>query len=457
MLNSNNPSKPLSNDLSYLLKTLQISVLSSESEIARANELLEQHHYLGSLKAVGERLYYSISDETGDWLAVMVFTAAARRLRHRDNWIGWTDEQRRRRLSLVANNTRFLLLPQRTVPNLGSAVLKRINDRLSADWQERYGHPVLVVETFVDPALFNGTVYTAAGWEELGLTQGNTRKSRDYYEPNGQPKRLFVKALQRDACKRLQAQTLEPELAPVEAKSRPRCTQSAEELVSLKDRFKAKVPEYHKQACTYPVYALLSIMAAAHLAGAPRGQKDLAAFAKSLSQCQRAALGIRRRPGSKYYSSPDQSTFSRMMSRVDIDKVEAVMIEWQTAVRGEPAEDELVVVDGKIPKHSGGKNLVTAITSPSQHYLGLEIVEDKTNEITAARDLFKKLDLDGKYVSLDALHTQKQTAAELVLEHGADYLFTVKGNQPTLSALIKNHMDEPDKDSPFLSADSPKE
>ena len=367
MLNSNKPSKPLSNDLSYLLKTLQISVLSLESEIARANELLEQHHYLGSLKAVGERLYYSISDENGDWLAVMVFTAAARRLRHRDNWIGWTDEQRRRRLSLVANNARFLLLPQRTVPNLGSAALKRINDRLSADWQERYGHPVLVVETFVDPALFNGTVYTAAGWEELGMTQGNSRKSRDYYEPNGQPKRLFVKALQRDACKRLQAQTLEPELAPVEAKSRPRCTQSAEELASLKDRFKAKVPECHKQACTYPVYALLSIMAAAHLAGAPRGQKDLAAFAKSLSQCQRAALGIRRRPGSKYYSSPDQSIFSRMTSGVDIYKVEAVMIE--SAVRGGPAEDELVVVDGKIPKHSGGKNLVTAITSPSQHYL----------------------------------------------------------------------------------------
>ena len=66
------------------------------------------------------------------------------------------------------------------------------------------------------------------------------------------------------------------------------------------------------------------------------------------------------------YSSPDQSTFSRMMSSVDIDKVEAVLIEWQSAVRGAPAEDELVVIDGKIPKHSGGKNVVTAITSPSE-------------------------------------------------------------------------------------------
>lgn len=454
MLNPNNPLRPLSNDLSYLLRTLQITVLSSESELAHANELLEQHHYLGSLKAVGERMYYSVSDENGDWLGVMVFVSAARRLRHRDAWIGWTDEQRRRRLQLVVNNARFLLLPERTVPNLGSAVLKRVNARLSADWQERYGHPVLVVETFVDPSRFSGTVYTAAGWEELGLTQGNSRKSRDYYEPNGQPKRLFVKALERTACERLQAQTLPPELAPVEAKSRPHCTQSAEELASLKDLFRAKVPEYHKQACTYPAYALLSIMAAAHLAGAPRGQKDLAVFAKSLSQSQRAALGVRRRPASKYYSSPDQSTFSRMMSSVDIDKVEAVLLEWQTAVRGAPAPDELVVIDGKIPKHSGGKNVVTAITSPGQHYLGLQIVEDKTNEITAARELFKTLDLDGKRVSLDAMHTQKQTAAELVLEHGADYFFTVKGNQPNLSAQIENRVSEPSELPPFLSPNS---
>ena len=103
-------------------------------------------HYLGSLKAVGERIYYSIRDENGDWLGVMVFVSAARRLRHRDAWIGWTDEQRRRRLQLAVNNARFLLLPERTVPNLGSAVLKRVNAQLSADWQERYGHPVLVVE-----------------------------------------------------------------------------------------------------------------------------------------------------------------------------------------------------------------------------------------------------------------------------------------------------------------------
>ena len=129
---------------------------------------------LKGLKAVGERLFYAIIDQdNGDWLGVAVFMGAARRLRHRDRWIGWDDEQRRRRLPLVVNNPRFLLLPHKSGPNLGSVALKLLCKRLSGDWMERYGHPVVAVETFVGPERFNGTVYTASGWEELGLTNGN--------------------------------------------------------------------------------------------------------------------------------------------------------------------------------------------------------------------------------------------------------------------------------------------
>ncbi|MFM7214931.1 MAG: Druantia anti-phage system protein DruA [Verrucomicrobiota bacterium] len=78
--------------------------------------------------------------------------------KHRDRWIGWTRAQRDRRLSLVANNSRFLILPDAHQPNLGSRVLSLALDRLSSDWQARYAHPVLVVETFVDPEQFQGTV-----------------------------------------------------------------------------------------------------------------------------------------------------------------------------------------------------------------------------------------------------------------------------------------------------------
>jgi len=110
------------------------------------------------------------------------------RLRARDQWIGWSEEQRRRRLPLIANNCRFLLLPDKTFPNLASRSLSLASHRLSADWQIRYGHPVVVVETFVDPEQFCGTVYSASGWQELGQTDGFGRVRRDFYVQHNKPK-----------------------------------------------------------------------------------------------------------------------------------------------------------------------------------------------------------------------------------------------------------------------------
>jgi hypothetical protein len=104
-------------------------------------KLLQQHHYLGRLKPVGERMFYAAVDAQGRWLALLLFNAAAKHLKHRDQWIGWTRPQCDRRLSLVVNNSRFLILPQIHCTNLGSRVLRLTLDRLSADWQARYGHP----------------------------------------------------------------------------------------------------------------------------------------------------------------------------------------------------------------------------------------------------------------------------------------------------------------------------
>lgn len=441
-------SRPLPENPSILLKRVRVEPLTKRKKIKRCLRLLNKHHYLKGLQTVGERMHYGIVDEDGEWLGVAVFMAAARRLRHRDQWIGWDDEQRRRRLPLVVNNARFLLLPHKTVPNLGSVALKLLCDRLSDDWMEHYGHPVAVVETFVDPSRFSGTVYTAAGWVELGLTQGNGRVSRDYYERHDRPKRLFVRELHRNARRSLQADQLKPLFAPIEEKTLPRFTRSDEELGSLKERFREKVPDFHVKRCLYPVHALLTIMAAAHLSGAPRGQKDLAKFAKSLSQSQRCAVGIRRRAGSKHYGAPDQSTFSRMMGRVDVDLVEKVLIDWQECVRGPVPQDEIIAIDGKIPAHSGGKNIVTAITSPSQHYLGCTVTAEGTNEIVAARELCAKIDLDGKLVSVDAIHSQTETS-HVIVEAGGDYLYTVKDNQPLLREHIEKKVDDPA--TPFLT------
>lgn len=434
---------------SISLAQVQIQLLATAKTKGRARRLLAKHHYLGDVRAVGEQLFYAITTVEGDWLGVLVFCAASRRLRARDQWIGWTEEQRRRRLPLVVNNCRFLLLPSKTFPNLGSRSLRLTLDRLSADWHARYGHPVVLVETFVDPEQFCGTVYSANGWQELGLTDGFGRVRRDFYTQHNKPKRLFARELCRNARRSLAADKLKPSLAPVEANTCPRSTQSPAQILSLVQYLKS-LPDYRKHFGFYPLWSLVAICVLAHWCGAPRGQKDLAKFAKGLSQSQRRALGIRQQDD-RSCPAPSQPTFCRLMEHIDDDALEKIFLRVQEQIRGPAPPDELIVLDGKEPRHGGGHSVLTAVTVPSQHYLGSAIVDTKTNEIPVARELFKKLDLDGRKVSLDALHTQTQTARELVLEHGADYLLTVKDNQPTLRANIEKLVAAPPADfSPCL-------
>jgi len=407
---------------------------------------LDKRHYLKSPQPVGERFYYVATDAQGQWLALLVFNAAAKHLKHRDQWIKWTPQQRRGRLSLVVNNSRFLLLLDPPPPGLGSQVLRLVLDRLSADWQKRYGHPVLLVETFVDPDQFDGTVYSANGWTELGQTDGWGRHGRDYYVKHDKPKRLFVRELCPQACRSLQAEHLKPDLAGVESKSPPPCSHTVTEIRSMTEHFK-QVPEFRGRVESYPVWSLLTIMLLAVLCGGPRGQKDLAKFARGLSQPQRRALGIRRdRQG--HYPSPSQSTFCRLLQGLDELKVEEMVLEIQEQVRGKPPADELIALDGKEPKHGGGQGVLSAVSVPSLYYLGSAIVETKTNEIPVAPKLFQRLDLEGRFVSLDALNTQDETARALVLEAGADYLLTVKKNRKTVKEAIEKIIPAPEAGFP---------
>lgn len=167
-----------------------------------------------------------------------VFCAASRRLRARDRWISWTEEPRRRRRLPVVNNCRFLLLPDKTFPNLGSRSLRLTLDRLSDGWKDRYGHPVVLVETLVDPKPFCGTVYTANGWQELGLTDGLGRVRRDSCVEHHKPKRLFARQLGRNARRSLAADPLEHTLTGLEAITRPRNTQGPVQIRSLVEHLK---------------------------------------------------------------------------------------------------------------------------------------------------------------------------------------------------------------------------
>ncbi|MSU66217.1 MAG: DUF4338 domain-containing protein [Opitutus sp.] len=148
-------------------RSLQLRLLTEPAELERCAARIVAHHYLQSATLVGEHQRY-VATYKGEWLAVVCFSAGSYHLRHRDQFIGWSPEQRRRRLPLVVNNSRLLILLDAHYPNLASCLLKQVLARLSDDWLARWGHPVALVETFVDPECFRGTTYKVSGWSELG-------------------------------------------------------------------------------------------------------------------------------------------------------------------------------------------------------------------------------------------------------------------------------------------------
>jgi hypothetical protein len=207
------------------------------------DRLISQHHYLKNAHLVGERLCY-VAKYRGQWMALLGWSAAAYHIRARDQWIGWNNNQRRTRLSLVANNARFCLLSAAGKhPNLASRVLALNTARLSADWQEAYGHPILLVESFVDTQLFRGTAYKASGWRALGCSSGFKRVAEDFYEAHERPKQLFVRELNKHAARKLRGRQLPETLQIYERKIVPACQLPGEELLSLWEVLHRQVPE----------------------------------------------------------------------------------------------------------------------------------------------------------------------------------------------------------------------
>jgi hypothetical protein len=141
---------------------------------------LAEFHYLGYRGTVGENLQYAVTDKEGRLLACLLFGSAAWQCKPRDGFIGWNPEQRQRNLHLITNNTRFLILPFVRVPHMASWILGRVLRRLSGDWQQKYGHPIVLVETFVERERFAGTSYKAANWLRLGSTTGRSRQDRQH-------------------------------------------------------------------------------------------------------------------------------------------------------------------------------------------------------------------------------------------------------------------------------------
>jgi hypothetical protein len=363
-----------------VLEELEVRLVAPE-EVAQWERLMVEHHYLKDAPMVGEQVRY-VATYRGQWMALLGWSAAAYHLKGRDAWIGWDDNQRRARLHLVANNARFCRLPEaEPYPNLASQAMALNLERLSADWRAAYGHPLVLVESFVDLQWFRGTAYKATGWQAVGTTAGFKRVREDFYETHERPKQLFVRELVKHAARGLRARALPAAWAAQEQAALRRCLLPGEELRSLWEVLHAAVPEprdgrglRHQQA------TVLAITFAYLWSGGKGGYRGVKLFADDLSPTQRAELRCWFNFRTRQYEVPGENCIYRVLKAVPVLAFQQAVWAWQKARHG-AADAGVVVLDGKALRGSGKTQLVGAIDAGSRRTVGVEAVADKSNEI----------------------------------------------------------------------------
>jgi hypothetical protein len=177
---------------------LELALVEGPTESRRWREQVERYHYLGCRVPFGAHLRYWVRNRQRE-LACLLWTSPAWKMQGRDVWIGWSDERRRHNLPRIVNNGRFLILPWVRVPGLASKILALSARKMPRDWQARYGHLPLLLETLVDARRFRGTCYRAANWIHVGQTTGRGRMDREHKSHGQAIKDIYVYPLIRDA------------------------------------------------------------------------------------------------------------------------------------------------------------------------------------------------------------------------------------------------------------------
>jgi len=361
----------------------------STREFSWFDGLLADHHYLGAGRPVGDYLRHVV-EQDGKAVALLVWGPACYALKDRDRRISWSASQRLERLKLIVQNRRFLVLAKKGAwPNLASQSMGAALRALPEQWRELFGYRPLLAESFTDPEAYAGTCYKASNWEAVGWSAGYSRHRADFYVPNERPKRLWLRPLLPDALQRLRSGQL-PEDCRAGLLSAPSGTLpvQAGQMGSLLDVFR-QAPDPRDSNTRYRIGPVLTIIAMALLAGR-REIAEIARFATSLKQPQRRRLLT-------------------------------------------------------LAQHEDGAPQAVAIYDQKE--------DTPRCEQTAAANLLEKLPaLDGKMITADPLHCQRQHARSIVGK-GGDYLLQIKGNQPKLLKLAQGL--DALKGTPFLPGANP--
>lgn len=330
----------------------------------------------------------------GQWVAVIGFGSAALSCAARDRFIGWTREQQYARLIHIANNQRFCVLPAGRQHNLASAVLARALRRLPSDYLAAYGHRVLAVETFTDPARHTGACYAAANFRLAGQTLGYARIGGTWRH-HGNSKKVWIYPLYRGTTQILSALfdhplLTRPEPRVIDLNALP----LAGDLASLLDILGGLTDPRAKRGVRHKVAATLTMVTAAGLSGYGRSFRSAADFIADLPQEALARLGARYHPVQRRYIAPTEATIRRHVKMIDADEADRLTGSWLLAqvmtgrIAAGDAAGLMVALDGKVLKGAWEElrdckvKLFSALVHNEGVITGQRKIPEDTTEVT---------------------------------------------------------------------------
>lgn len=417
------------------------------------DQQLATQHYLGAGRPVGDYLR-QIVERDGRPVALLVWGPACYALKDRDLWISWSASQRVERLKLIVQNRRFLVLaPKGESPNLASQAMGAALRSLPEQWREHFGYRPLLAESFTDPEAYAGTCYKASNWEAVGHSAGYSRHRADFYLPNDRPKRLWLRPLVPEARSQLRAVQVPEACRPgLLAPPSGVLPVNAQQMNSLLEVFR-QAPDPRQKNTRYRIGPVLTLIAMALLAGR-REIAEIARFATTLTQPQRRQLALPLKKGTRaFYEVPGYSVFYQVLTRLDPEAFAKRLNDWLQSRSG--TLPQALALDGKMIRDHIG--LLTLAQHEDGAPQAVAVYDQKEGtprcEQTTAAALLERLpSLDGKIITADALHCQRQQA-RTIIEKGGDYLLQIKGNQPNLLKVAQSLDAVPD--TPFLPTATP--
>lgn len=428
-------------------------------EVGRFDGLLDAHHWLGH-RLTGQVLRYVAVRDHEQWVALVGFGSAALSCAARDRFLGWSRQQQYARLIHVANNQRFCVLPAGRIPNLASAVLSRVLRRVSQDYLSVYGHRVLAVETFTDPARHTGACYAAANFQLVGQTLGYARSAGAYHH-HGHVKRVWVYPLYRNAPAILAAAFDHPLLCCKDSHVIDLNALPVGGPGGLRAALEKLSDPRAKRGIRHQVATTLTMVVAAGLSGCGRSFRSVGDFVADLPQEALGRLGARWHPITRRYIPPNEATIRRHVKMIDADQADTLVSGWLLGLlqAGRLAANQTsalvaIALDGKTLKGSWEElrtsqvKLFSALVHGEGVIVGQRKIPENTTEVTQVMPLLEDIaaaraaagtgapdDLSQFVVTADALHVHRDNIQQII-DRGGEYVLTVKGNQPTLERDI---------------------